>query len=56
MTINDIDIPPLIHGRSKFYCAKMCGVKWDGKGRKRAKKLQDRYLAHYRRRHIYGTD
>jgi hypothetical protein len=45
-------IPPLIQGRDKMYCAEMCGVNWVGRGRKRARKIKPRYRVHYMRKHF----
>jgi len=46
------NIPDLVHGRQGIYCPEFCGVHWNGKGRKRARRVMGRYIQHYMRRHI----
>lgn len=44
-------IPPLVYGRNSMYCPQFCGVKWDGRGKRRARKVHMRYRLHWLRRH-----
>lgn len=45
-------IPDLVHGRQGMYCPEFCGVRWNGKGRRRARRVMGRYIQHYMRRHV----
>jgi len=52
----DNPIPSLVQGHNKFYCPQFCGVKWEGRGRRRARKLRRRFELHYQRRHVQDGD
>jgi hypothetical protein len=50
------DIPALVHGKDVMYCPEFCGIRWRGKGKRRARRIAPKYTLHYKRRHLNGAE